>query len=66
MQPAFMSSCTHYLLPAFVSAAFRFYIVQRHFPSTSNLFKVRDDAFSIFWTKLTGETLPTMRAIVPV
>jgi hypothetical protein len=41
---------------AFISTAFHYYVLGFNFPSKSNLKKVRDDAFSDFWTKATGRS----------
>ena len=38
----------------FITTAFQFYVLQLNIPSASNFKKVRDDAFSQFWTKVTG------------
>jgi len=43
---------------SFVFTAIRYYILQHHFPSASNLKTVRDDAFSDFWTKATAPVDP--------
>ncbi|KIX03843.1 uncharacterized protein Z518_07396 [Rhinocladiella mackenziei CBS 650.93] len=43
---------------AFIVTAFRFFVLQHNSPSASNLKKVRDDAFSAFWTKTTAPVDP--------
>jgi hypothetical protein len=42
-------------MAAFLTGAFQFYVLGLNFPSSSNLKKVRDDAFSDFWTMVTGK-----------
>ncbi|KIW76556.1 hypothetical protein Z517_09000 [Fonsecaea pedrosoi CBS 271.37] len=45
---------------SFITTAFQFYILQFNLPSSSNLKKVRDDAFSKFWTKATAPVDPPL------
>ena len=49
-------------LAAFITTAIRFYVLQLNFPSRTNLQKVRDDAFTEFWTKVTGRVVKPFAA----
>ena len=42
---------------AFIVHVVRFYVLQLNIPTRTNFKKVRDDAFSDFWTKATGRAV---------
>ncbi|EXJ90799.1 hypothetical protein A1O1_03903 [Capronia coronata CBS 617.96] len=55
LDPGYLLCASAY---SFLITAFDFFLVRRHFPSSSNIQKVRDDAFSAFWTKATAPVEP--------
>ncbi|OCT48265.1 hypothetical protein CLCR_11292 [Cladophialophora carrionii] len=55
LEPGYLLYASAY---AFVTTAFNFYVLGFNVPSRSNFKKVRDDAFSDFWTKVTGKFVP--------
>ncbi|KAJ9614444.1 hypothetical protein H2200_002580 [Cladophialophora chaetospira] len=55
----FPSLLLYHAVHAFVKHAIRFYILQLNIPTSTNIKKVRDDAFSEFWPKVTAPPPPS-------